>query len=410
MMKNIVVIGLGPVGITLAVASAISHPNAVITGLDINPDIVASVNKGECSFNISDLELIEHLKYVVAEKRFTATQNEEVLGLADTIILAVGPVVEGHLIDDFNFLRAIESISKHAKKEALLIISSTLPMGTFKNLNRLNVAYAYERITPGPQMLRSASSLAKVISASDEESLEKASNFFNSLSVYKLKPEEAEMAKLLENSYRAINIALIHEWTLIAEKSGINLFSVISAIKMRTGTHDNIRSPGPGVGGPCLLKDSMMALLNPHEFEMPFVRLALSTSEKMHDHLNDLIELVNTVGLIGASYRDGIFDVRNSPSSELNKRLSKRQISTISFDPLDNSDDFLSLLSRCEVLVLFHSFTAEMLYSLIDSQKKLTIIDTGDLISDPDAKRLHEAGIKLIGVGKGHWRTLGYNL
>src|SRR5207249_3311459 len=69
----------------------------------------------------------------------------------------------------------------------------------------------------------------------------------------------SEMAKLLENSYRAANIALIHEWTLLAEQVGVNLFEVVESIKVRKGTHDNIRYPGLGVGGYCLPKDPLLA-------------------------------------------------------------------------------------------------------------------------------------------------------
>src|SRR5204862_1516154 len=135
----------------------------------------------------------------------------------------------------------------------------------------------------------------------------------------------SELGKLLENSYRAVNIAFIHEWTLLAEKLGIDLFEVVRSIRVRSGTHDNMRFPGFGVGGYCLTKDSLLAQWGADSLLGSDVLLemsldALRTNAQMPLHTARLVaeatggNLDITLAVCGLSYLSGVADTRDSPS------------------------------------------------------------------------------------------------
>ena len=420
-MKKLVVVGLGPVGLTLAVAAGINHPAAGIMGLDQNQTLVDLINRNQSQLQTNDNDFHTLLSVAISEKKFQATSNPECLAHAEVVVLAVGPAVLNDKIESASFLMAVDEIAQRALPKTLVIIASTLPVGMMQmilpRLNHLKVAYAFERITPGGNMLNSASERKKIIAAKDVESYEAARIFFKVNESVLVSFEEAEMTKLLENSYRATNIALIQEWTLLAESMGVNLFSVVDSIRLRTGTHDNIRSPGAGIGGPCLLKDSMLSILNSHHIDLPFLKLALATSEKMNQHITDLIGEVNSLGVVGLSYRPDVSDTRNSPSLNVISKVRAQNI--YGYDELVSSlEDYphVSLVAsmetfidRIDVLVIFHSLTDAMKSSLLANKRKMRIVDTSNFISDQLAQKLYLNGTRLVGVGKGHWRALGYD-
>ena len=420
-MKTLVVLGLGPVGLTLAVSAGLHHPGSRIIGLDKNQNLVNLLNtcKGYLKTKDKDFHLL--LNAAILEKKIQITSNMEWLSETDVVVLALGPIVVNEQIDYESFLMALDEIVNRARPDTLLIIASTLPIGTMQGilpkLSKLRVAYAFERITPGENMLSSAGEGIKIIAAKDTKSYEATRDFFQFDESIFISFEEAEMTKLLENSYRASNIALIHEWTLLAESTGVNLFSIIDSIRLRVGTHDNIRAPGPGIGGPCLLKDSMISILNNHMVDMPFLKLAMKTSEAMNNHIVDLVGEVDLLGVLGLSYRSDVSDIRNSPSvNVISKVLATK---TYVYDPLVSEVEdypqinlitsFEDFIDRVNVLLVFHFLTDEMMSLLISKKRKMKIIDTCNMISDVLAEELHLGGAKLVGVGKGHWRSRGYD-
>lgn len=420
-MKTFVVVGLGPVGLTLAVAAGQNHPHTKIVGLDIDQTLVDLINSNQCPLATKDNKFHSLLTSAILEKKFEATTNSACLKHADVVVVAVGPVVQKDKIDNTSFLQAIETIAQQTPANTLVIITATLAIGMMQTilpqLSHLQVAYAFERITPGGNMLNSTSEKTKIIAAKNDSSFEAAKAFFNCTESVLVSFAEAEMTKLLENSYRATNIALIHEWTLLAEKMGVNLFSVIASIRTRSGTHDNIRTPGAGIGGPCLLKDSMLSVLSRHEIDMPFLKLAIGTSDKMNQHIAELAAKATSLGVLGLSYRPEVNDLRNSPALNVISKVATDVI--FAYDELVTSveeyprieiiNSLEALLEKIDVLVIFHPLNDEMTSVLLSQKRKLKIVDTSDFVSDDLAHSLNLNGIQLSGVGKGHWRTMGYD-
>ncbi len=415
-MNTIIVIGLGPVGLTLLVQAGINHPEDRVIGLDKNEKLVRLLSDGISPFRITDELFKSKLKDLVASKRFVVTTDEKFISHGDTILLAVGPTTENESINYGDFKTALEQIRSNAKSNSLIIVNSTLPIGAIENyvspiLGNLDFAYTFERITPGEKMLSSAQNLSKVISANDKVNFDKVVSFFQTKESKQMTHAEAEMTKLLENSYRAMTISFIHEWTILAEKIGVNLFEVVESIKLRKGTHDNLRSPGAGAGGPCLLKDTMFSILNCSAIDMPFLKLAYKTSEKMHEHLTSFWNGEKKVGIVGLTYRDGIEDYRNSPSLNLANWLESMDCKVNVYDPLYTETCSPQLFTQnCELIFVFHSFSKELLQTFYESSNSLKIVDISNSISDLEASELRSRGHKISGVGKGHWRKMEYHL
>ena len=175
------------------------------------------------------------------------------------------------------YLELLKKYYVGLKKGATIILNSTIPPGytsnilqKFKSLkifrNDINVVYSPERVEPGLNYYKSIIETPRVFSSNGNKKISnKILNLFKS--IFKInksklieleKYEEAELCKVLENSYRATNIAFIEEWGIFSEKLGTNIYSVIDAIKQRE-THKNIMRPGLGVGGYCLTKDPFFA-------------------------------------------------------------------------------------------------------------------------------------------------------
>ncbi len=165
---------------------------------------------------------------------------------------------------------------------------------------------------PGPSYVDSIRAFWRSFAGVDRESAAAASNFLLGFVDTAAAPPwelddtvSSELGKLLENSYRSMNIAFIYEWTLLAESIGVNLFEVVDAIRVRKGTHDNMRYPGFGVGGYCLTKDSLLAQwgarhLLGSEVELEMTLAALKTNHLMPLHTAALVrELIGKVSRIG---------------------------------------------------------------------------------------------------------------
>jgi nucleotide sugar dehydrogenase len=154
------------------------------------------------------------------------------------------------------------------------------------------------------------------------------------------------MAKLLENSYRATNIAFIEEWARLAEQVGVDLFDVIRSVRVRKGTHDNMMLPGLGVGGYCLTKDALLAAWGAQSLlgadaALPFSRLAILTNERMplralemlREHFGGRLE-GRRVLLLGVTYRPDVADTRSSPAEVLARALLAERARVSACDPL----------------------------------------------------------------------------
>ena len=258
------------------------------------------------------------------------------------------------------FKNAICTLGKYIKENVLIIIETTVPPGTCErivkpiigeqvskrgiNPNFIYIAHSYERVMPGANYLDSIVNFWRVYSGTTKQAADLCETFLSKIINIKEYPltrlkstVASETAKVLENSYRAVNIAFIEEWGRFAEDVGFDLYEVINAIRMRP-THSNIRQPGFGVGGYCLTKDPFFAKiaakeifgLKDHNFlyssqaveinrAMPLV-----TIEKLKKYFNGSIK-GKKILLMGISYRQDVGDTRYSPVRNIFSTGKKRR-------------------------------------------------------------------------------------
>ena len=211
-------------------------------------------------------------------------------------------------------------------------------------------AYSYERVMPGAKYYDSIVNINRCYSGINNESAKACKNFLKSFIntkkylLFKLERiKDCETSKILENSYRAVNIAFLDEWTTFANKIGVNLNRMIDGIKVRT-THNNIMRPGLGVGGYCLTKDPLFAKISSDYLfkihtDFPLTLKSVKINKKMP--LNSLQFLKKNMPrkklnilILGASYKQDIGDIRSSPSIDLYKYLKRDGNSVAIYDPL----------------------------------------------------------------------------
>lgn len=470
----VVVQGLGFVGSAVAAAIASAkdsngNPLHYVIGVDLPTASgywkVAKINDGKEPITSPDPKLADLIyKAVHQSDNLVATVAEAVYSLADVIVVDVPLDVQHKAGSSYKKIKvelssvkaAFQVIGRYMPPNTLVIIETTVPAGFSETIakpileeerekrkidKRLLLAHAYERVMPGPNYIDSIKKYWRVYSGINEESKTKAREFlssFTDIDNYPLTelttPADSELAKLLENSYRAANIAFIYEWTLLAEKMGVNLFEVIDAIQVRRGTHDNIRFPGFGVGGYCLTKDSFLAQWSAQNVYDSDVVLNITLESMEINHLMPLHtlellrELANgdlsdkTIVVCGVTYLPDVADTRNSPTKLLVDELSNRESSIILHDPyLRNWDeypdkviyqDLFECLAGADgvVFAVPHKMYLEInIDELLNNlSTPFFIVDAQNIFTDQTAEYLYNSGCRLLGVGKGHWRALGY--
>lgn len=452
--------GLGFVG--LAVATVIANakdssgsPLYNVVGLDIpnRASFYDQLNQGQMPFHCEDQSFPQELKQAYEQKNFLATSETNYLSQADFVICDVNLDInleEG--LKDQNYKKAVEDIGNHIKEDCLVLIESTVPPGYCQKIIAPKLAelflrrglkstpllcHSYERVMPGADYLNSIRNLPRALSSDNPIALNRGHEFLQSFvntKEFPLKIETqtsaTELAKILENSFRAMNIAFIYEWTLLAEKMGVNLFSVVDGIKKRP-THKNIMAPGLGVGGYCLTKDALLAQwscenLYQNEYGLPFSLEALKINKSMPLHTYQLIQnkrsLKNTsVLLMGISYREDVGDTRFAPSQTLAQALLQDEAKLSYWDSfvpewrelpevkaLENLPTNAPLPHDIVVLVSRHQENlkreASHWCSLI--KKGALVVDTFNILDDNKITALLDHGVEVIGVGKGHIPTL----
>lgn len=468
----VVVQGLGFVGSAMAAVAAAARtpdglPRHFVIGVDLPTEAaywkVARLKAALPPFPSPDPELPALIHEAVLETRnLTATAAEAAYGFADVVVVDVPLDVEDRAcfepaslrLDPSGFEAAIQAIGRHLRPEALVLVETTVPVGTLERCVRPllgqafaqrgltgepRVAHAYERVMPGPRYVDSIRRFWRSFSALDEPSGQQARRFLEGITdtarfpLWELSdPSASELAKLLENSYRAANIAFIHEWTLMAEELGINLFEVVESIRVRQGTHDNLRYPGFGVGGYCLTKDSLLAQWSlthrygsGHRLGMTLEALRINFEMPLHtlDLLRRLLGSLQgrCVALLGVSYLAEVPDTRNTPAEQLVDALGSEGAELRLHDPVTRSwaerpqhsieEDLSAVLAEAEAVVLAVPHRAYLALGVDQWRRALrpgaVLVDAQNLLDDDTAMALHQQGHRLLGVGKGHWRKLG---
>ncbi len=330
---------------------------------------IPTINQGISPINTEDPEVALMISRCVNEKKtLTATFTYEALKLADVVIVDVqcdylkeslGDVRNGRT--EMKALEeSFEIIAQHISPQTLVLIETTVAPGTteqiaypimkkiFKKRGIMSdplLAHSFERVMPGKNYVASIRDFWRVCSGVNEKATQRTVEFLGeviNIEQYPLtvldRPIESETAKVIENSFRATILAFLDEWSLFAERNGVDLIKVINAIKVRP-THSNIIFPGPGIGGYCLPKDGglgIWAYRHIHGFEDDIFKItplaidindtrALHVAQLVRDALRNMSRPIASaeILLLGASYREDVGDTRYSGSELIVRRLTE---------------------------------------------------------------------------------------
>lgn len=352
--QRVVVVGLGYVGLPLAILAR--QKGHTVSGVDISGKRRELIKDAA----VPDLEeaQIEALK----KKPLSTSGDFSVVDSADVIIICVPTPVDHDRNPDLSpVTAACEGVAAHLKRGQLVVLESTVHPGTCEEImipilekasglkagRDFGVAHCPERINPGDKYW-SVSRIPRVIGAIDRSSLTKASAFYRSILdslVYEMDSlREAEAVKVVENSFRDINIAFVNELAMSFTKLNIDVVNVLEGAATKPFGF-MIHYPGAGVGGHCIPVDPYYLIRYAHKngFSHKFLSLARTINEHMPEFTAELTEQAleknnidikgATVALLGVSYKADISDLRESPSFEIIHALKEKGAQVRVFDP-----------------------------------------------------------------------------
>ena len=351
---DVAVIGLGYVGLPLAIQATDS--NLKVFGYDINEERISDYNLGNSSIeDITDGELQESL-----EKGLFLSSDAKYLSESETIVISVPTPLTDYQPDLSYVKSAAETIAKHIEKNQIIILESTTYPGTtievlipvieqnstLKAGVDFYAGYSPERIDPGNETWNFKNT-PKVVSGINEESLSMIKEFYEKIidTVITVSgTKEAEMVKLLENTYRHVNIALINELAILCNMLDIDIWEVVNAAKTKPFGFESFR-PGPGVGGHCIPVDPNYLAFKTRQIGKPvrFVELAQEINNSMPSYVvSRLLEKMNALEktfknsnilILGVAYKKDIGDIRESPALGIIENLIERGVNVKYFDP-----------------------------------------------------------------------------
>ena len=395
------VVGLGYVGLPLAVES--SNQGLKVVGYDINPERVEMINNG-----ISPIEDILNDELSNSLDNFHSTLDSELLSKCQNIVISVPTPLTDYQPDLSYVINAAKTVGENLVKNQVIILESTTYPGTtievlipnLENTSKLKagedffVGYSPERIDPGNKVWKFRNT-PKVVSGINDISTEKIQSFYESIienTVLVKGTKEAEMVKLLENTYRHVNIALINELAMLCKMLDIDIWEVVNAAKTKPFGFESFK-PGPGVGGHCIPVDPEYLSFKTRQIGKPvrFVELAQEINNSMPAYVvGQISEILNKNGkilnnskilLMGVAYKNDISDMRESPAIDITELLLEKKVDVSYFDPfvkefsvsgneINKEDETNSFDSYDMLLVL----TPHSNFSDIDFTKIKTII------------------------------------
>ena len=445
------------------------------------------LNRGESPVKAEDLEVDELIsRSVLDNETLIATYNSDCLELADCVVVDVqcdftkkdlGKMKTGET--DMAALEAtIRTIGQKIRSNCLVLIETTVAPGTTEFVawpilkkaftqrgiqSEPLLAHSFERVMPGKEYVASIRDFWRVCSGCNTEARERVEKFLREVlntKEYPLtvmdRPIESETTKIVENSYRATILAFLNEWSIFAERNGVDLIKVINAIKVRP-THSNIIFPGPGIGGYCLPKDGGLGYwayrhilgfedgdsvfkITPQAIDINDTR-ALHVAELTRDALRNMGRYIAgaDVLLCGASYRQDVGDTRYSGSEIVVRKLTEMGAEMRVHDPyvehwyefekqdiypasghswsrfFRNQDELMNLsvgknlseeLRGVEAMILA---IPHMQYLNLNPNDIVTwagnpiaVIDCFGILSDDAIKQYFQLGCEVKALGRGH--------
>lgn len=351
------VVGLGYVGLPLAVEKAKAGFQTI--GFDVQPAKVEMVNQGKNYIgDVVDSDLSE----LVKNGTLRATNDFDFIKEVDFIAICVPTPLDSHQQPDISYVKSSsEAIAKHLKKGTIVVLESTTYPGTTKELvmpilengsglkcgEDFYLAFSPERVDPG-NLIYKTKNTPKVVGGIGKDATEVAAAMYRAVlegDVLEVSsPEIAEMEKILENTYRNVNIALVNELAMLCEKMDINIWEVIEAAKTKPYGFQAFY-PGPGLGGHCIPLDPYYLSWKAREygFHTSMIESSMMINDKMPEYcveraskiLNRFKKPMNgsKVLVLGVAYKQDIDDYRESPAIRVIEELKKEQAEVDFYDP-----------------------------------------------------------------------------
>lgn len=397
------IIGLGYIGLPTALMFAASGNQ--IVGTDINKETVQKLQNGELPFEEKGMaELYEQA--VEAGIEFTTEYQE-----TDMYIVTVPTPYdrETKKIDPSYVIEASKTVLDHCKPGATLVIESTVSPGTIDKYVRpaieehgyvlgedVHLVHAPERILPG-NMIHELRYNSRTVGADEYEAGERVKAIYETFcksDIVITDIRTAEMTKVVENTYRDINIAFANELALISQKSGLDVYEIIRISNMHPRV--NILNPGPGVGGHCISVDPWF-LVGDYPLDTPLIQTARQINDEMPAHVLERIRTLmqkygindaSKVGLYGLTYKQNVDDTRESPTLQLLEMQRKHLAPELKvFDPWVKEQitqnqyfDFEQFLEDVELVVVMvsHDHIKENEAALTDK----VVLDTQNCLNN----------------------------
>jgi UDP-N-acetyl-D-glucosamine dehydrogenase len=493
--KIVVVMGVGFVGAVMAGVVADStdknsgDPLYFVMGMQ-RPSTrsfwkIPYMNRGIAPVEAEDPEVAPLIERCVLEKQtLIATYSYDALSLADIVVVDVqcdyqketlGNVRNGHA-DIAALEGALKVIGEKISPDCLVLIETTVPPGTTEYVANPIIkkafeqrgietepllAHSFERVMPGRNYVASIRDFWRVCSGINEAAREKVVGFLShilNVAEYPLtvldRPMESETCKIVENSYRSVLLAFMDEWSVFAERNGVDITKVINAVKTRP-THSNMLFPGPGIGGYCLPKDGGLGVWAYHTlmgFEDDLFKMtpmaidindtrALRAARMTRDALRNMGKIVPSakIAVLGISYREDVGDTRYSGSEIIVRKITEMGGSVVAHDPyvkhwweIEKQDtypapgqswarffrnqesladwevhqDLSTALAGADAVVLAVRHKAYLDLKpeevLKMTGRPIAVIDCFAILNDRDIQTYFEHGCEVKGLGRGH--------
>ncbi|MGD1041708.1 MAG: UDP binding domain-containing protein [Sedimentisphaerales bacterium] len=499
----VVVMGVGFVGAVMAAIIAdtvdkkTGKPSKFVIGCQ-RPSTrsywkIPMLNEGRSPVKAEDPEVDPMIKRCVLEKKtLIATYNSDCLKLADCVVVDVQcDYTKQHLGNmrtgkvEMGALNAtMKTIADKVPAHCLTLIETTVAPGTTEFIawpiikkafaargikTEPLLAHSFERVMPGRHYVSSIRDFWRVCSGCNEEARKRVEKFLHEVLNTKDfpltvmdRPIESETTKIVENSFRATTLAFLDEWSMFAEKNGVDLIKVIKAIKMRP-THNNMIFPGPGIGGYCLPKDGGLGYwaykhilgFEDDIFKMTTTAIDVNDTRGLHvaeltrDALRNMGKMIAgaKVLLCGASYRQDVGDTRYSGSEIIVRKLTEMGAEMQVHDPyvehwyeleqqdvypapghswarfFHNQDELIKIRVQRELPAAIKGVAALILavphkqYLDLDPKKivewaggPIAVIDCFGILSDEQIRQYFALGCEVKGLGRGHIQRIKDNV
>lgn len=392
---EVCVIGMGYIGLPTALMMA-SHGISVL-GVDCNETIIDRLSRGDVTFQEKGLpELFQNAQKNIRFLKDYPQANFYVIAVPTPYDIVTKK------IDASYVLRAMKEVLEVCAEEAIIVVESTISPGTIdreirplvsRSVKKVHLAHAPERIIPG-NMIYELQNNARTIGSDDKETgklVQQAYSSFCRGEIVLTDIRTAEMSKVVENTFRDINIAYANELAKICRKNGMDVYEVIRIANKHPRVQ--ILQPGPGVGGHCISVDPWF-LVGEFPEDAKLIRQAREVNSFMPEFVLERIQSImeaegidslERVGLYGLTYKENVDDTRESPTLQLLNVIKRRgKENPLVFDPMVHEDlvprqchDFLEFLSKVDMVVILvgHSHIREHL----DELATKVVLDTRNI-------------------------------